>query len=91
MNAAMLARWDEVARVVDLALDLEPPRPRLLERTCSGDAELRGEVERLLEATERAAEFLEQPVAADAAPLVSWVARQESQAWRRGRASAPTS
>jgi hypothetical protein len=68
-------------RVVDLALDLEAAdRPELLERACSGDAALRGEVERLLAASERAADFLDQPVAADAAPLVSWVERQESQA-----------
>jgi eukaryotic-like serine/threonine-protein kinase len=76
----MLARWQDVARVADLALDLEADaRPELLERVCSGDAALRGEVERLLAATERAAHFLDQPVAADAAPLVSWVERWESQ------------
>jgi tetratricopeptide (TPR) repeat protein len=80
VNAAMLARWQDVARVADLALDLEADaRPELLERVCSGDAALRGEVERLLAATERAAHFLDQPVAADAAPLVSWVERWESQ------------
>ena len=85
MNAAMLARWDEVVRVVDLALDLDPAdRPELCERACSGDAALRAEVERLLAATEHAEHFLEQPVAADAAPLVSWVARQESQALATG-------
>ena len=56
----MLARWADVARVVDQALDLEAAdRPELLERTCSGDAALRGEVERLLAAAERAADFLE--------------------------------
>ena len=85
VNTAMLARWQDVVRVVDLALDLEPAdRPELLERTCSGDAELRAEVERLLAATERAADFLDHPVAADAAPLVSWVERQESQALATG-------
>jgi eukaryotic-like serine/threonine-protein kinase len=85
VNAATLARWQEVARVVDLALDLEAAdRPELLERTCSGDAALRGEVERLLAATERAADFLDQPVAADAAPLVSWVERRESQTLASG-------
>jgi eukaryotic-like serine/threonine-protein kinase len=81
----MRARWDDVVRVVDLALDLEAAdRPQLLDQTCSGDAALRGEVERLLAATERAADFLNQPVAADAAPLVSWVDRQESQALAAG-------
>ena len=51
-------------RVVDLALDVEAAaRPELLERTCSGDPALRGEVERLLAAAARAADFLDQPVA----------------------------
>ena len=85
VDALMRARWSEVARVVDLALDLEAAdRPQLLDRTCSGDAALRGEVERLLAATERAANFLNQPIAADAAPLVSWVDRQECQALAPG-------
>jgi len=85
MNAAMLARWEDVIRVVDQALDLEAAdRPEFLERTCSGDIALRGEVERLLAATECAADFLDQPVAADVAPLVSWVARRESQALATG-------
>jgi protein kinase-like protein len=85
VNDAMLARWQDVARVVDLVLDLEAAdRPELLERACSGDAALRREVERLLAASERAADFLGQPVAADAAPLVSWVERQESQALAAG-------
>ena len=60
MNAAMLARWDEVLQVVDLALEVDPTaRPELLDRTCSGDAELRVEVERLLAATHCAEQFLE--------------------------------
>jgi eukaryotic-like serine/threonine-protein kinase len=81
----MQARWEEVSRLVDLALDLETAdRPELLDRTCSADPALRGEVERLLAATERAADFLGQPVVADAAPLVSWVERQESQALATG-------
>jgi eukaryotic-like serine/threonine-protein kinase len=81
MNPDMLARWGEVVRIVDLALDSEPPdRPAVVERLCSGDAVLRGEVDRLLDASARAAEFLSHPAGADAAPLVSWVARQEAQA-----------
>ncbi len=80
MNADMLARWDEVMRVVDLALDSDPPdRPAVVERLCSGDAVLRGEVDRLMDAAARAADFLSQPAATDAAPLVLWVARQEAQ------------
>ena len=79
MNADMLARWDEVVRVVDRALDSDPRDcPALVERLCSGDPVLRGEVDRLLDASARAAEFLSQPAAADAAPLVSWVAPTSS-------------
>jgi len=85
MNAVMQARWDDVVRVVDQALDLElSARPELVGRTCSGDAALRAEVDRLLDAAARAGDFLEQPAAADVAPLVSWVARQESQALATG-------
>src|SRR5215213_2418988 len=85
MNAAMLARWEDVVRVVDQLLDLEATdRPEFLERACSGDVALRGEVERLLAATECAADFLDRPVAAEVAPLVSWVARRESQALATG-------
>ncbi len=76
----MQARWEDVVRVVDQALDLEPSaRLELVERTCTGDAVLRGEVDRLLDAAARAADFLDQPAAVDIAPLVTWVARQESQ------------
>ncbi len=56
MNAAMLARWQDVARLADQALDLEAAhRPDFLERTCAGDTTLRAEVERLLAASELAA------------------------------------
>ena len=85
MNSAMQARWQDVVRIVDQALDLNAAdRPELLGRTCSHDPALRAEVERLLGAAERATDFLEQPVAADAAPLVSWVERQESQVLAEG-------
>jgi tetratricopeptide (TPR) repeat protein len=77
--------WDDLARVVDQALDLElADRPAFVAQTCSGDPALRGEVERLLSATERAGNFLDQPLATDLAPLVSWVARQESQTLAAG-------
>jgi len=80
VNPAMQARWEDVSRFVDLALDLEAAaRPELLDRTCSTDAALRAEVERVLAAAERAADYLNQPVLDDAAPLMSWVERQESQ------------
>jgi serine/threonine-protein kinase len=70
--------WPEISRVVDLALALEPSsRPAWLDRTCSGDAELRRAVERLLDGIAGAeAGFLDGAAATDAAPLLSWVARQ---------------
>ncbi len=81
----MRVRWDDLARIVDQALDLElANRPAFVEQASSGDPVLRGEVERLLAAIERAADFLDQPLATDVAPLVSWVARQESQALAAG-------
>jgi serine/threonine-protein kinase len=85
MNADMWSRWDEVVRVVDRVLDSDPSdRPAVVERLCAGDPVLRGAVDRLLDASARAAEFLSQPAAADAAPLVSWVARQEAQGLAAG-------
>jgi tetratricopeptide (TPR) repeat protein len=85
MNADMRARWEDVARVVDQALDLElTGRPQFVERACSGDAVLRGEVDRLLDAAAGAGDYLDHPAAADVAPLVLWVARQEAQALATG-------
>ncbi len=83
MNSAR-PRWEVVARVVDQALDLDPTdRPAFLQRVIGGDAELLAEVERLLAASPGVG-FLAQPAASDVASLVSWVARQESQALAAG-------
>ena len=78
MNAALQERWADVIRVVDQALDLAPTgRSDFVGRSCSGDPVLRAEVERLLHATACAGpDFLEHGAAADAAPLLAWVARQ---------------
>ncbi|MEO6056386.1 MAG: protein kinase [Gemmatimonadales bacterium] len=85
MNTDMWARWGDVVVIVDRALDHEPAaRPRFVEQACSGDAVLRGEVERLLDAAARAGDFLDRPAAAEAAPLVSWLARHESQGLAMG-------
>jgi TolB-like protein len=68
-------RWREVTRVVDAALELPPEaRAAWVEQACSGDAELRGEVERLLSACERAEGFLDEPAQAYAAPLLAELA-----------------
>jgi TolB-like protein len=68
-------RWLQVTRVVDAALELPPEaRAACVEQACSGDADLRGEVERLLAACERAGGFLEEPAQAYAAPLLAELA-----------------
>jgi serine/threonine protein kinase len=63
-------RWPEVARILDLALELAPEeRPALLDGTCAGDPELRAEVEAILAGAE-ARVFFESPALAFADPLV---------------------
>jgi hypothetical protein len=54
-------RGAEVKRLLEQALDLAPAeRLAFLDRACSGDPELRAELERLLHATEPPG-FMEQP------------------------------
>jgi eukaryotic-like serine/threonine-protein kinase len=59
-------RWQEVKELLGTALEMEPAdRGHFLERTCAHDSGLRGEVERLLAAGDRAGtEFLKNPVIA---------------------------
>jgi serine/threonine protein kinase len=58
-------RWDQIERVLQEALDLEPDeRLRFLETACGGDAELRREVEVLLNREEEARSFIERPAVA---------------------------
>lgn len=65
-------RWREIDRVVDGALDLAPPlRAAYVARACAGDPELGADVERLLRACEDAGDFLAEPAAELAAPLVA--------------------
>lgn len=79
-----------VAALFDQALDVAgEERAAWIERACAGDAELRAELERLLRADQRAANFLERPPAlvADAAAAAQAVAPAESAprqfgAWR---------
>ncbi|MGH7676897.1 MAG: protein kinase domain-containing protein [Gemmatimonadaceae bacterium] len=64
-------RWRDVERVLDLALDSEPGTwSRILDEQCSGDPELRREVEALLTRHESAQRFLALPPAAAAAALL---------------------
>ena len=71
-------RWPEVERILDIALDLPPEdRPVFLDGSCSGDQELRSEVERLLQAAEGAGSYLEEPAPAYASPMVARVVEFE--------------
>jgi tetratricopeptide (TPR) repeat protein/tRNA A-37 threonylcarbamoyl transferase component Bud32 len=66
------ARWREVERVLDLALDSEPARwPALLDEHCADDPALRREVEKLLRHHGEARTFLTSPPAASAASLLA--------------------
>ena len=67
-------RWQQVARLLDEALELDgAARARFLDRACAGDAALRAELETLVAADAAADRFLETPAviqvgAADPAP-----------------------
>jgi tetratricopeptide (TPR) repeat protein len=64
-------RWRDVERVLDLTLDSHPEQwARILDDQCSGDPELRREVESLLGRYASAKHFLESPPAAAAAALI---------------------
>ncbi len=64
-------RWEEIERLLDLALDLQPgERDAFLDTACAGDAALREQLLALLRADAQAGEFLHTP-ALDAEPLVS--------------------
>jgi hypothetical protein len=78
MGGPSPGRWPEVERLLDLALDLPvEDRPVFLDRSCSGEPELRTEVERLLGAAEGAGSFLSEPAPAYAIPVVARVAESE--------------
>jgi Tol biopolymer transport system component/predicted Ser/Thr protein kinase len=63
-------RWPEVARILDVALDLTPEeRPAFLDQACAGDDRLRAEVEAVLAGAEVDA-FLKSPAAVLAAPML---------------------
>src|SRR5688572_28530237 len=65
-------RMRRVDAVLDAVLTREPTQwPALLDETCSGDAELRREVEALLARVDTASRFLESPPGAVAAALIA--------------------
>jgi serine/threonine-protein kinase len=78
-------RWAEVERVLDGALALPTGDvAAFLDRECGEDAELRREVEQLLDSCRRAGDFLEQPAFGLAAALESErAARRAVPAGRR--------
>jgi eukaryotic-like serine/threonine-protein kinase len=56
-------RWSEVRRIYEHAIELaESERMAFIEGQCKGNTDLRAEVESLLQARERAADFLDRPV-----------------------------
>ena len=56
-------RWQQIEEVFQSALDLEPAeRSRFVSETCAEDAELKGEVEKLIAQYEAADQFIESPV-----------------------------
>jgi len=66
-----LDRWRLVERVLDRALASNPAAwPALIEDLCSGDPELRSEVEALLAQRSAAEEFLASPPSVAASALV---------------------
>jgi serine/threonine protein kinase len=55
-------RWQQIDKLLEELLDLPAAqRAEFLDRACAGDAELRQEVETLLQAEQQAGEFLKQP------------------------------
>ena len=65
-------RWQQIERVLQVALEHEPTeRAALLERECAGDPGLREEVESLIASAQAADRFLEGDAVADAAPLLA--------------------
>ena len=76
-------RWQKVKDIFQTVVDLQPDkRAVLLATTCADDAELRAEVEALLEGHDQASRFIEQPAAhlletaPDKAPLPSLIGQQ---------------
>jgi eukaryotic-like serine/threonine-protein kinase len=65
-------RWKRIDQLLDAALELEPDKRSLfLEQNCSGDEELRKEVEALLSFDEKAQGFIETPAYEGAGALLS--------------------
>lgn len=63
-------RWQKIKSIFESAQELAPPeREIFLEKTCAADAELRREVEILLESFDQSDDFMENPAAAEAVSM----------------------
>jgi serine/threonine-protein kinase len=63
-------RWQKAKNLFDAASELPPKeRENFLQKACAGDADLRREVEKLLNSFENAESFMEQPAAREVASL----------------------
>ena len=81
-----LDRWRAVERVLDLALAEDPQRwPAVLDASCSGDPELRAEVESLLQHVPNAGRYPLSPPSAIAAAIVAETNGPEHDARDVGR------
>ncbi|HEX8249703.1 MAG TPA: serine/threonine-protein kinase [Pyrinomonadaceae bacterium] len=63
-------RWQKIKNLFEAAQEIEPERRgKFLAEACAGDAELRREVERLIDSLNNAESFMEQPAAAEVASM----------------------
>ena len=71
--------WHKIKEILQTVIELDPDaRENFLDSACAGQSSMRSEVESLLQSHEQNKNFLEQPVAIDAADVVSSTA---SAAW----------
>ncbi|MEO6051350.1 MAG: protein kinase [Pyrinomonadaceae bacterium] len=64
-------RWQKIKGVFDAALEIESSkRIKFVDNACVDDAELRNEVQKLLDSFENAESFIEQPAAGEVASLI---------------------
>jgi len=79
-------RWHRVEQVLDAALTSQPSEwPALLDERCTGDPELRREVEALLGRLDSVRGFLDSPPAALAAAIVAEAQEAEAGSGHEGR------
>jgi serine/threonine-protein kinase len=80
MSKLTPTEWSRFEQVLDHALELPPDdRASFIDRTCGPDDLLRREARALVEAAERAGDFLERPVDACAAGLLREIAEEAEE------------